>query len=456
MPSKTLKRCFLALALRAFLFDGFSPAAAGASADAEEARWLVQSASWGTMSYSEGDGVKSTVLSFAESGGRIFFYLMGVSAPVEGALTISEASLDPRGCAGGDVDPEDPRCAKLTASGTVSPCADEESCRAAEEVLFARHPQMEGWPEGHGFIAFEMDVADVWMIAAYGGGSVIGPVDYYAADPVHHPAYGASNAAAGAVTARRGGTAYESSAAAARKLVAASLWTVVSTTSVRLGGGHPWGNVRSMTDGASLIDSKGTPCFYLPTPDPTFADVAADGRIALSFSEASLPDGSGGEGSACGGTDPEDPTCAKISLGGRARELGVDELAAVEAAFAVTHPAASWLSDGGAHTGGKYYTIEVETVEFFRSYGGADSITVEEYLGWSPDDVASKLFSGLPAMAAGARCGLFDGKISPASFLLGLWCFALGYRRLCAWLAPGKEYEAVASPAKQVVITGMV
>ena len=45
------------------------------------------------MSYSEGDGVKSTVLSFAKSGGRIFFYLVSVSAPVEGALVISEVSL---------------------------------------------------------------------------------------------------------------------------------------------------------------------------------------------------------------------------------------------------------------------------------------------------------------------------------------------------------------------------
>jgi len=179
---------------------------------------------------------------------------------------------------------------------------------------------------------------------------------------------------------------FKSSAAHARWLVANSLWTTVSTDgSDRLGEGTAWGNIRSVVDGECIFSSLGLPVFYLPSPDPTSIDVQASNVISLSFSEAYLPELVGKEGKACGGTDPEDPTCAKISLHGNAVPLKENELEYVQKAFGTTHPRASWLANGGAHTGGSFYTIDVHSIEFFRNYGGMADITVEDYLNWKPD-----------------------------------------------------------------------
>ena len=86
----------------------------GSTQDGEEARWLVQSAKWATLSWMEQDSVQSIVTSIAaDSQGRIFMYLME-DLTFNGSLTISEAQLDPKQFAGakcgpdGEWDPEDP------------------------------------------------------------------------------------------------------------------------------------------------------------------------------------------------------------------------------------------------------------------------------------------------------------------------------------------------------------
>ena len=81
--------------------------------DGEEARWLVQSSKWATLSWLENGEVQSLVTSIAQSDGRIFFYLME-DTTFNGSITISEAQLDPTQFDGarcgpdGDLDPEDP------------------------------------------------------------------------------------------------------------------------------------------------------------------------------------------------------------------------------------------------------------------------------------------------------------------------------------------------------------
>jgi hypothetical protein len=78
------------------------------------------------------------------------------------------------------------------------------------------------------------------------------------------------------------------SRAICRWLVARSTWGVLSTVSVRLEGA-PWGNVRSISDGlATYTSSTGVPLLYLPTPDPSFQDVAANQQCALTLSEAQV------------------------------------------------------------------------------------------------------------------------------------------------------------------------
>lgn len=55
----------------------------------------------------------------------------------------------------------------------------------------------------------------------------------------------------------------------------------------------------------------GVPYFYLTTLDPTARDALKDERASFTVSE--YPVGS------CGGTDPENPTCAKLTLTGKVR-----------------------------------------------------------------------------------------------------------------------------------------
>ena len=44
------------------------------------------------------------------------------------------------------------------------------------------------------------------------------------------------------------------------------------------------------------------------------------------------------------------------------------------------HPLAPWLATGGAHTGGAYYTIDVDELVFLDYYGGPTPLSLKEYL----------------------------------------------------------------------------
>jgi hypothetical protein len=253
--------------------------------DAEEARWIVHAANWGYMSTLDSKTAEPTasVASFSDgllnsSTGRLFFYLMTADPGRDGsnfsaALTLSEAVLDPAdytasqcGSRAG-VDPEDPRCAKITISGVVSPCTGD-SIKIGQAALFDRHPQMKDWPKDHGFSVFEMIISDIWMISSYGGGAKIKPSDYYHAKPKHHPESGAKEEIS---TSYGPGTstpppAWNQTAARARWLVYNSLWTTISTVSVMLNG-RPWGNVRSIADGVGA-NSSGLPFLYVNPKPP--------------------------------------------------------------------------------------------------------------------------------------------------------------------------------------------
>lgn len=57
--------------------------------------------------------------------------------------------MHPDGCAGRD--PEDPTCAKLTVHGKMKLVKRESDKQLAQRYLFARHPEMAGWPLDHKF-----------------------------------------------------------------------------------------------------------------------------------------------------------------------------------------------------------------------------------------------------------------------------------------------------------------
>jgi hypothetical protein len=89
-----------------------------------------------------------------------------------------------------------------------------------------------------------------------------------------------------------------------------------STPYRRVPAGAPWGNVRDVADGVGA-NSTGLPYLYLPTPDPTALDLAADDHATISFSEAAVAARVVNGTAVCGGADAEDPTCGRIHLNGR-------------------------------------------------------------------------------------------------------------------------------------------
>ena len=147
-----------------------------------------------------------------------------------------------------------------------------------------------------------MNISDIWMISSYGGGSTIQPSDYYRAKPKHiiasqvypsgtnPPPAAEAKPPSGTVSVQPPWKRY---AARARWLVYHSVWSAVSTVSVRLHGA-PWGNVRSTADGVGR-NSTGLPFLYIPTPDPSAIDVQHDANVTLSFTEAALGPSSSAE-----------------------------------------------------------------------------------------------------------------------------------------------------------------
>ena len=201
----------------------------------------------------------------------------------------------------------------------------------------------------------------------------------------------AAAAAAAAVTGAM--PPWNETAARARWLVYNSLWTTVSTVSVMLDG-KPWGNIRSIADGVGA-NSTGLPFLYLPTPDPTAVDIRANAHATISLSEAAIGARVVNGTEICGDMDAEDPTCGRIHLNGKLIALTNHTAPAIsraEASLGTRHPNAPWLAEGGAHTGGDYFTIELTSIDFLDMYGGFANLTVADYLA-APAPGADEVFS---------------------------------------------------------------
>lgn len=128
------------------------------------------------VSYSDGPRGNST--------GRLLFYLTSMDATAQdlaaspaATLTVCEAQL-PGGCEG--TDPEDPTCVKLALSGELRP-VEKDGLEEARELLFARHPVMRSWPEGHAFQIHELALRTLRLLDWYGGAQDIAPADFLAA-----------------------------------------------------------------------------------------------------------------------------------------------------------------------------------------------------------------------------------------------------------------------------------
>ncbi|XP_050220614.1 uncharacterized protein LOC126670981 isoform X1 [Mercurialis annua] len=157
-------------------------------------------------------------------------------------------------------------------------------------------------------------------------------------------------------------------AATARWLVSQNSWGVLNTISADLGGA-PFGNVVSFSDGIPN-DGNGIPYFYLTTLDPTARNAMKDQRSSLTISEYTL--------GTCGKKDPENPSCAKITLTGKLKLL---EENSKEAEFArnalfTKHPEMpGWPKDHHFH----FFKLDIEDIFMINWFGGPKPITLDEY-----------------------------------------------------------------------------
>ena len=161
---------------------------------ASMARWLVHESTWGalaTTSVHLNGSAFANILSISDGDtndatGHIYFYLSamdptaGQDLPKDARATLA-ISEEPLGCKN---DAEDPTCGKAMISGRMrelSKGSDEHD--AATAALYARHPQMKAWPEGHGFAPWTLDIEQIMLLDFYGGAAFIAAAEYYAAKP---------------------------------------------------------------------------------------------------------------------------------------------------------------------------------------------------------------------------------------------------------------------------------
>jgi hypothetical protein len=449
--------------------------------NAATARWLLREAKWGTLTTASGESITNTghdsknpdesqllfasVLPFAsdEATGRIFFYLRNERHFHSATLTVSQAAVNSRlfGVAGcgtsfeSVVDAQDPRCGKLSVGGKIHPCSSTDVGERCEEIglqaLLQNHPTMKDWPEDHHFTVHELvpNVDGFWMIADFGGGAQMGGADGYSkVDQEKIVANEIRNGEAIRLPTPEGDGSpasmprWKHYAERARWVVHESLWATVSTTSVT--GESTFGNIRSVVDGVSLASSTGLPFFYTPDVDPTaIAMKAHDMQMVLSFSEAAISARVTAEGQTCASQDVGMPTCAQVVVYGKGVILpeGSPEYNAALLAFKDSHPLAPWLSEGGSHMEGKYYTVEPSRIHILDHFGGSVDVDIEEYLAVSfsangDNDDAGNLSVPTPTTA-----------ILVIGVILGCLCACCGK---ALWVNafkfyPGKDYETVST-----------
>ncbi|KAG0450544.1 hypothetical protein HPP92_026641 [Vanilla planifolia] len=158
---------------------------------AATARWLTAHNSWGVLSTisSELRGAPfGNVVSFSDGlpgygRGIPYFYLTELDPTARDGLKDGRSSFTvseyPLGTCG-KIDPEDPTCAKLTLSGKLK-LVDNHSVEAefAQNALFAKHPDMKGWPKNHNFEIFKLDIENLFLLDWYGGPKPLTPKEYF-------------------------------------------------------------------------------------------------------------------------------------------------------------------------------------------------------------------------------------------------------------------------------------
>jgi len=351
------------------------------------ARWMVNQATWGviaTTSIRLNGTAFGNPIAVAELNGQPYFYVSLMDESMKdiqktpgSTLSLSEASLD---CASLKIDPEDPRCTRLSLSGKMLNVSDQAEYNKAKAALFDIHPSMKSWPVDHNWLMYKLDIEQIWLIDYFGGAANVSIRDYYAvkeqprgrpASPAHKPTHKQP--------------LYTKKADTARWLIHEATWGTFATTSVHLNS-LAFANPVSLVDGTES-NATGTPYFLISTLDASAQDIAKYPKFSLTVSQAEVNCALDG---ISGAWDPEDPRCTRLTLTGTmAKVTDVVELAFAKEALVAKHPAmADWIKMASHDFSINKMSIEeVWLIDFF---GGASYITVADYYKASE---AAKYFS---------------------------------------------------------------
>ncbi|KAM9212054.1 protein CREG2 [Dugong dugon] len=161
------------------------------------ARFLTHSHAWGCLAtVSAREKIRGlpfgTYLPISDgvinnSTGIPFFYLTPKDPAVADLMKNPMASLtlpesEGEFCRKNIVDPEDPRCARLTLTGQMIAVSPEE-VEFAKQAMFSRHPVMRKWPRQYEWFFMKMKIEHIWLRKWYGGVSEISKEEYFKAVP---------------------------------------------------------------------------------------------------------------------------------------------------------------------------------------------------------------------------------------------------------------------------------
>lgn len=340
------------------------------------ARWMINQATWGviaTKSLHLNGSAFGNPISVAEINGQPYFYVSLMDASMqdiqvtpEATLSLSEASLD---CASLKLDPEDPRCTRLSLTGKMQNVTELAEYTKAKEALFAIHQPMKSWPADHNWVIYKLDIEKIWLIDFFGGAADITTKDYFA---VKEQSRGTPSNPAHKPTHRQ--PAFTKKADTARWLVHEVTWGTLATTSVHLNG-SAFANPVSLVDGTEH-NATGTPYFLISSLDASVQDIAQYPKFSLTMSQAEVDCALHG---ITGAWDPEDPRCTRLTLTGTmVKVTDTDELAFAKEALVAKHPPMSDWMKMASHD---FFVskMSIEDVWLIDFFGGASNITPEDY-----------------------------------------------------------------------------
>ena len=171
-------------------------------------------------------------------------------------------------------------------------------------------------------------------------------------------------------------------AGTARWMVANINWGVIASKSIHLHG-VPFGNANSF-----LGVSNGNLYFYVSPMDTSVKDIAADNHVSFTISEAGMKGFCSVTGSNNASLpDPEDPTCARLTVSGIFHEVDNATAKTIAPQMFARHPQMSKWPTGH---GWFFATIDISDLWLIDYYGGAALIPPSDYFAAPPPKAASK------------------------------------------------------------------